>query len=120
MQSRLAIMLSTSAMLAATGAMAATRLSPTEIQTSFFDGKAFTATTPSKIEFKLVFTPDGKVSREPVGKSGTKGEGTWKLSKDGFCTTWKNAKQSCFTLVVAGANRWTVMRGPANVATWSR
>ena len=115
-----AMLLSLTAIFLASGAMAATRLTPTEIQTSFFDGKAFTATTPSKIEFKLTFTPDGKVTRDPVGKSGTRGEGTWKLSKDGFCTTWKNAKQSCFTLVVAGANKWTVMRGPANVATWSR
>jgi hypothetical protein len=101
-------------------ATAATRLAPADIQKTFFDGKPFTASTPSKIEFKLVFMPDGKVTRDPVGKAGTKGEGQWKLSKDGFCTTWKGQKSSCFTLVVAGPNKWTVMRGPANVATWSR
>ncbi len=104
----------------ALNAGAATRVAPGDIQSGFFTGQPFTATTPSNIEFKMLFTPDGKVTRTPVGKSGTKGEGTWKLSKDGYCTTWKGAKASCFTLVAAGANKWTVMRGPANVATWSK
>ena len=28
----------------------------------------------------MVFTADGKMTREPLGKTGVKGEGTWKLS----------------------------------------
>src|SRR5687767_1254297 len=92
---------------------AATRLPPAEIQSTFFTGKPFTASTPSKIQFTMIFTPDGKVTREPVGKSGVKGQGSWKLSKEGFCTTWKGSKASCFTLVAAGKNKWNVMRGPA-------
>ena len=99
---------------------AATRLSPSEIQSTFFNGQPFTASTPSNIKFKMVFTADGKVTREPLGKSGVKGAGTWKLSKEGFCTTWKDSKASCFTLVAAGQNKWSVMRGPAVVASWSK
>ena len=98
----------------------AARLSPPEVQAAFFTGKPFTASTPSNILFTMLFLPDGRVTREPVGKSGTKGEGTWKLSKDGFCTIWKGSKAACFTLVSAGQNKWNVMRGPAVVATWSK
>src|SRR5262245_4781679 len=82
-----------------TAVAAATKLSPTEIQATFFNGQTFTASTPSNIKFTMVFKPDGKVTREPVGKSGVKGEGTWKLSKDGFCTAWKGSKANCFTLI---------------------
>jgi hypothetical protein len=49
-----------------------------------------------------------------------RGEGTWKLSKDGFCTTWKGAKDNCFTVVSAGDNKWSVLRGSTIMATWSK
>ena len=68
-------------------ALAASKLTPKEIQTEFFDGKAFTAATTSGTKFKMTFSGDGKVTREPQDKAGAKGEGTWKLSKDGFCST---------------------------------
>ena len=93
-------------------ALAASKLTPKEIQTEFFDGKAFTAATTSGTKFKMMFSGDGKVTREPQDKAGAKGEGTWKLSKDGFCTTWKGSKANCFTLVSTGDNKWSVMKGP--------
>jgi hypothetical protein len=108
-------------LLGLTAASAATRLTPAEIQTTFFNGQPFTASTPSNIKFKMVFTPDGKTTREPVGKSGVKGEGTWKLSKDGFCTTWKGNKASnCFTVVNTDPNKWSVIKGAATVAVWNK
>ena len=63
------------------------RLPPSEIQTTFFNGQPFTASTLSNVKYKMTFMADGKMKREPIG-SGNKGEGSWKLSKDGFCTTW--------------------------------
>ena len=60
-------------------ALAANKLTPKEIQSEFFDGKPFTAATTSGTKFKLTFTSDGKVTREPQDKAGAKGEGTWKL-----------------------------------------
>ena len=107
-------------LLGAAEAYAATRLTPNEVQAAFFNGQAFTSSTPSNIKFTMVFKPDGKVTREPQGKSGVKGDGTWKLSKDGFCTTWKGSKANCFTLVVAGDNKWSVMKGPALVGSWNK
>ena len=67
-------------------------LAPNEIQATFFTGQPFTSSTLSNVKFKMVFTADGKMTREPVAKTGgVKREGTWKLTKDGFCTTWKGS-----------------------------
>ena len=71
-------------------------LAPNDIQSTFFTGQPFTASTLSNVKFKMVFTADGKMTREPVGKTGAKDEGTWKLTKDGFCTTWKGSTANCF------------------------
>jgi hypothetical protein len=98
----------------------ATKLTPAEIEKAFFTGQPFTASTPSNIKFKMVFNADGKMTREPAGKSGVKDSGTWKLDKIGFCTTWKGGKPNCFALVSAGDNKWSVMKGTSLVATWSK
>jgi len=117
----LGILFATSA-LAATPAPPAklpTKLSPGDIQTTFFNGQPFTASTPSNLKFKMTFSADGKMKRVPVG-TGSRGEGTWKLSKDGFCSSWKGGKDSCFTVVSAGDNKWSVLRGSTIMATWSK
>lgn len=106
--------------MTASVAGAAARLAPNEIQAQFFNGQPFNSATPSNIRFKVVFSPDGKMIREPVGTAGVKGIGTWALSKEGFCTTWKGSKANCFTLVSAGDNKWSVMKGPALVGSWSK
>lgn len=98
---------------------AATKLAPADIQNTFFNGQAFTATTPSNLRFKMTFTADGKMKRQPIG-TGSRGEGTWKLSKDGFCTAWKGGKEGCFTVVAAGDNKWSVLKGSTIMATWSK
>ena len=60
----------------------------------------------------MVFTADGKMTREPVGKPAAhKAEGTWKLSNDGFCTTWKGSKRQLLRSLTAGDNKWSVMKG---------
>jgi hypothetical protein len=99
---------------------AATRLTPVEIQAAFFTGQPFTASTPSGVKFKMVFAADGKVTREPVGKSGAKGEGTWKLDKTGFCTTWKNQQANCYEVLASGQNKWSIMKASNLVAVWSK
>jgi hypothetical protein len=108
------------AALASVMPAAAAELPPNEIQSTFFTGQPFTSSTPANVKFKMVFTSDGKMTREPAAKSGAKGEGTWKLSKDGFCTTWKGSKANCFRIVTAGDNKWSVMKGTTVVATWTK
>ncbi len=96
------------------------KLAPSEIQTTFFNGQPFTASTLSNVKYKMTFMADGKMKREPIG-SGNKGEGTWKLSKDGFCTTWGGATVSnCFTLASSGTNKWSVLKGSTIQAIWTK
>jgi len=98
---------------------AAERLAPSEIQSTFFNGQPFTASTPSNVKFKMTFTSDGKVTREPIGKAGANGQGTWKLTKDGFCTTWQGGQPNCFS-VLSGQNKWSVMKGTTVIAVWTK
>jgi hypothetical protein len=93
-------------------------LAPADIQATFFNGQPFTAAA-SNIKYKMTFTADGKMTREPIG-AGAKNEGTWKLSKDGFCSTWKGSKQNCYRVQPAGDNKWSVMKGSTTVATWTK
>ena len=108
------------ALLAGIGPAGAATVTPNDIQTTFFNGEPFTSSTTQNIKYTMVFTPDGKMTREPLGKAGVKGEGTWKLSKDGFCTTWKNSPANCFNLVPSGEKKWSVMKGTAPIGTWSK
>ena len=98
----------------------AQRLAPNDIKTTFFNGQEFTAATPSNIKFKMVFTPEGKVTRQPSGKAGVKGEGTWKLDQTGFCTTWKGSSPSCYMVLSSGPNKWSVMKGSTAIAVWTK
>jgi len=105
--------------LAAPPEKAPAKLAPNEIQETFFTGKPFVATSPSDAKFRMTFSADGKTKRVPIGK-GSRGEGAWTLSKDGFCTSWRGGKESCFTLVSAGNNKWSVLKGSTIMATWSK
>jgi hypothetical protein len=98
----------------------AQRLTPNDIKATFFNGQEFTASTPSKVQYKMVYTADGKVTREPVAKTGRKGEGTWKLDQSGFCTTWKGSTPSCYIMLSSGANKWSVMKGSTTIAVWTK
>src|SRR5262244_1725385 len=108
------------AVIALTAPAWAATLEPNEIQSTFFTGQAFTSSTPANIKFKMVFTADGKMTREPVGTAGAKGEGTWKLSKDGFCTKWQGGQSNCFAVLPSGANKWSILKGTAVVAIWTK
>jgi hypothetical protein len=106
--------------VAATGStLAAGKLAPGEIKAAFFNGQTFTAATPAGVKFKMSYTADGKMTRESVA-AGSKSEGTWTLSKDGFCTTWKGSQPNCYTLVSSGENRWSVMKGSGLMAVWTK
>jgi len=53
-------------LLAASAAFAAAPMAPSDIQATFFNGQPFTASSPGGILFKMIFTPDGKMTREPL------------------------------------------------------
>src|SRR3974377_2041862 len=91
-------------------AVAAELMAPSDIKATFFNGQSFTASTPGGTKFTMTFTPDGKMTREPLAQSGSKDTGTWKLNATGFCTTWQHAKPSCFTVIPKGENKWLVQK----------
>ena len=107
------------------------RLAPKDVETTFFNGKPFTASTPSNVKFRMVFKPDGTMTRESLGRPGGKSgkattgggitEGTWKLSADGFCSTWKGSpRENCYRVHENGANKWAIVSGSQAVAYWSK
>ena len=99
---------------------AAEPMAPSDVQATFFNGQPFTASTTSGTQFKMIFTPDGQMTRQPRGKTGKKSSGTWKLDASGFCTTWKRAETNCYTIVPDGKNKWSVQRGSTTIAVWSK
>lgn len=105
-------------------AFAAEPMAPNDIRATFFTGEPFTAVTLSGTKFKMTFTPDGKMTREPVEQPGDKNAGTWKLNAKGFCTTWAHSKPNCFTIVPSGENKWSVQKVATTiaitVAVWSK
>jgi hypothetical protein len=96
------------------------QMAPRDIQAIFFNGQSFTASTLDGTKFKMTFTPDGKMSREPLAHTGYQNAGTWKLDAKGFCTTWKLAKPTCFTVIPNGENRWSVQKRATTIAVWSK
>jgi hypothetical protein len=111
-------------LLTASAAFAAEPMAPSDIQATFFNGEPFTASTPGGTKFRMTFTPDGKMTREPLAESGHKNSGTWKLNAKGFCTTWQHAKPNCFTVIPKGENSWSVQTIATTIATtvavWSK
>jgi hypothetical protein len=108
----------------ASAALAAEPMAPNDIKATFFTGQPFTAASPSGAKFKMTFTPDGKMTREPLEQSGKASAGTWRLSAKGFCTAWGHAKASCFTIIPSGENKWSVQKVATTIATtvaiWSK
>ncbi len=45
-------------------------LDAAQIKAMFFNGKPFVATSTTRQRFTMVFTPDGKATREPIKKAG--------------------------------------------------
>lgn len=106
--------------LLSASAVVAAPMTPSDIQTTFFSGQPFTASTPGGTKFKMTFAPDGTMTREPSKKTGTKSSGTWKLDGAGFCTTWKKAETNCYTIVANGKSKWSVQKGTNTVAVWTK
>jgi hypothetical protein len=108
----------------ASAALTAEPMTPSEIEATFFTGQPLTAATLSGTKFKMIFTPDGKMTREPLEQSGNKNAGTWKRNTKGFCTTCSHSRRNCFTSVPSGENKWSVEKIATTIATtvavWSK
>ena len=110
--------------LKASTALAGQPMTPDDIKVTFFNGQPFTAASPSGTKFTMTFTPDGKMTRQTLAKSGKTNVGIWKLNAKGFCTSWEHAGSNCFTLIPSGENKWLVQKTgttiSATIAVWSK
>ncbi len=93
--------LTTAAIFLAAGtasAAAAGALSPSQIQSTFGTGKPFSAVSASgRSAFWFTFNAAGSALAVPKGqKSGV--SGTWRVSKDGYCSTWGTGAEHCYTI----------------------
>lgn len=118
------IVIAISMLFRASASLAADSMAPNDIKATFFNGQPFTAASPSGVKFKMTFTPNGKMTREPLEQSGSASAGTWKLSANGFCTAWGHDKPNCFTIIPSGENKWSVQKIATTIATtvaiWSK
>ncbi len=73
-------------------------LSPSQIKNTFATGRAFSAISASgRSAYWFTFNTDGSASAVLKGqKAGT--HGTWRLSGDGYCSTWGNNAEHCYTI----------------------
>ena len=99
-------------------------MAPNDIKTTFFNGQPFNAASPSGTKFTMTFTPDGKMTRQPLAQSGKTNVGIWKLNAKGFCTSWEHAGSNCFSIVPSGENKWLVQKTGTTITTtiavWSK
>ena len=68
----------------------------------FFDGKAFSAATTSNVKFKMVFTADGKVTREPQAKPASRAKGPGNSRRTVSAPAGRAARRP--------ASRWSMSR----------
>jgi len=77
-------------------------VSAKEIQDTWV-GKDLIGTTPSGAKAFVRLEPDANAS---VSAGSTNDTGTWRLSENGYCTTWKNIRagqERCFTVTRTGS-----------------
>jgi hypothetical protein len=98
------------------------RLKPAEIRKLFFDGRPFTSSTTSgNTAWTMTFRPDGTMTREVTRGAGQSGNGTWKASREGFCTRWEGAdEERCFIVASRVDGRHAIILNTATVAVWQR
>jgi len=105
-------------------AIAEQPMAPNDIKATFFTGQPFDAASPSGAKFTMDFSPDGKMTRQPLAQPGKTSVGIWRLNAKGFCTSWEHAGTNCFIIVPRGENKWLVQKAGTTITTtiaiWSK
>src|SRR5262249_62260400 len=70
-----ALLIAGVAVVAVSAPAFAAALAPNEIQATFFTGQPFTASA-TNVKYKMTFTSDGKMTREPNAAGGGKADAT--------------------------------------------
>ena len=99
-------------------------MAPNDIKATFFNGKPFSAASPSGTKFTMTCMPSGKMNRQALAPPGKINVGIWKLNAKGFCTSWEHARSNCLTVVPSADNKWLVQKTATTItitiAVWSK
>lgn len=100
------------------GAHALDKVTPDQIKTTFATGVPFTSTSPNGKVVMITFKADGTAHRLDKG-SKSKGEnGKWRASATGYCSTWGNSTERCYTVLKDGENYPVMNASNGVVARW--
>ena len=92
---------------------------PESIKATFGTGVSLSSTSPSGARFTLTLKPDGTATRAPK-QSKMPTPGKWRLSKDGYCSTWSGGNENCFIIQQSGP-KYSVLDSHGKLAAvWSR
>ena len=94
-------------------------LLPKEIRSDFGTGVPFAATTMSGKTIIITLTSDGTAQAIPAGKKKGK-NGKWRLSDNGYCTTWEKSTEHCYRIRQNGSGFDVLDAASVIVAHWAK
>jgi hypothetical protein len=101
-------------------AFAATSLTPDQIKAQFGTGKPFHGVAvPGGRQYSLTLGADGKAEMSFLNDKSTT-NGTWHVSKTGYCSMWGSKPERCYTVQQNGKS-YDVLNGSGTViAHWTK
>ena len=101
-------------------AAAATNLTPDAIKTQFGTGKPIHGVAvPGGRRYTLTLSADGKAVMTFLNDKSEK-DGTWRVSKTGYCSKWGSNPEHCYTIQQNG-NAYDVLNHSGTViAHWTK
>jgi hypothetical protein len=103
----------------ASSTYAAEFLTPDEIKTNFATGVPFTAESAGGTKKMLTLNPDGTAKVVSKGKKAGQA-GTWRVSSDGYCSTWGKGTENCYLIKRVGKTFEVLTAKKVLIARWSK
>ena len=99
---------------------AANPLSATDITSRFATGTTIKGTSiPGGAAYELMLAADGSATMRGLHGDKSTRDGTWRVSKAGYCATFAPAAERCFAIVKNGKAYDLIDGGGKVVARWT-
>jgi hypothetical protein len=91
------------------------KLAPSDVQTAFGTGVAFTEAVVGGKTYMVTFNADGSATRTPMG-SKTAETGSWRAADPGYCAKWgTTTTEQCYTVNKTAATTYDVLDNKSKV-----
>jgi hypothetical protein len=101
-------------------ALAATALSPSEIQAQFGNGTpVHGVTVPGGRRYSLTLNTDGTAQMTLLNDQSNQ-TGTWRVSKGGYCSKWGTKPEHCYTVAQNGKGYDVLDASGTTIAHWTK